>query len=150
MKTANDVCGGCTKPVPSIVEPINLQEMIQGFRKALGAIQTDSSNVETLKLMMNTFTEKFEDFYNACGFTFDEEGNPILPEVVVTDQQAMIDGMISMVFILIDWSLSYGWDFNKNFSKAHSTIMASLAALPMQEFRDDIVPTELNTIGNGK
>ncbi len=147
-------CGGCTKPVSPIVEPSNLQEKILEFRRAMGAQATDPSDLEALKLMMNTFLDKFEEFYNACGFTFDAKGDPDLPAVVVADQQGMIEGMVNLTYILIDWSLSYGWDFNKNFMVAHNRVMANLAAMemrdvPLEQIMEVIEPPELNnTVGD--
>ncbi len=122
-------CGGCKGQPES--GPVDLQEMIQEFRTLMKVPQTDPSDIQSMTMLMNVFTEKFEAFFNACGFTFDEEGNPTLPEVVVADQQEMMDNMVSMAYILIDWSLAYGWDFNKNFKKAHNKAVAAFTIQTM-------------------
>lgn len=140
--------GCCSRRVP---QGTDLQDMIQEFRTIMKTPQTDPNDLESLKLLMNVFIDKFEAFFDACGFTFNDEGEPTVPEVMVANQQGMMDNMVSMVFILIDWCLAYGWDFNKEFKKAHTKVQAQLAIQSMgldPKTVEVVEPAELNnTVG---
>jgi len=115
-------CGGCqpTQPVQ------NWMDMVQEFRAAAGLLATDCRDRETMSKKMDLLIEEFEETFNAAGFTFTQEGDPTLPEGAECNAPELFDGMIDMIYVLIDWALSYGWDINAGFKKVHAANMTKV------------------------
>jgi predicted HAD superfamily Cof-like phosphohydrolase len=74
--------------------------------------------------MMNLFIEELEEFFQAAGFGFDEQGDPIC--VAACNSKGMLHEMVDMVYIIIDWALTYGWDFEEAFIRVHKANMSKV------------------------
>lgn len=99
-------------------------EMVKEFRKACKAPQVDVNDKDAMVRKMNLFIKKFEEFYLDAGFGFDKQGDPKL--IQKGNPAKIFKGLISMAYVIIDWSQSYGWDFDKGFEKVHYTNMAKI------------------------